>query len=308
MQKSLTEWLATELGRIPITLQIRASSRVPRGINENCLGIEDVLRCYRWRSSWRDSTGSLVESEDWRSTESSLSSLRLWLRSSLGPKSSEQEFLRACEAIIKWGGGARSGENGAKGFIQEQFRGGSLRHYFRDAQMMLDLDCKQDKLGMKMMNAMLIKIHSLLSNDGLPIYDSRVAGCAGALVELYCRATGFRGTLPKSISFPSTDSARRIVRHLNDCASVGVIHYGQSNTAETWAVASVNLGRLFRDILIAQPALFQSIPDLTKRMHALEASFFMLGSNLSSLRPAFERYSKVPIDWIEGHLHKKRNL
>jgi hypothetical protein len=91
----------------------------------------------------------------------------------------------ACLAVIKWGGGARSKDAGAKAFIDEKRKAGMLRQYLRVAKSALELENSSCISAIEAMNAMLVKIHSLLSHDGLPIYDSRVAGCAGGLIELY---------------------------------------------------------------------------------------------------------------------------
>lgn len=40
------------------------------------------------------------------------------------------------------------------------------------------------------MNSTLAKVHALYATDGLPIYDSRVAGAVASLVELWEREHG----------------------------------------------------------------------------------------------------------------------
>jgi hypothetical protein len=70
--KRAAAWLADVLPEIPISLKIKSSSRVPGGIEDECLGIESVLRTYRWRSEWSDEAGVVHKSEDWNSTERSL--------------------------------------------------------------------------------------------------------------------------------------------------------------------------------------------------------------------------------------------
>jgi hypothetical protein len=173
---------------------------------------------------------------------------------------------------------------------------GGLRHYFRAAKQVLRLDSEASISNILAMNSMLIKVHSLLSDDGLPIYDSRVAGSAGALIELYCRATNVnRAGLSSKLVFPSTDEKRCISSHLRGCAVSDIIRYNSAGMATRWAAASVSLGRLLREVLVEQPSLFAEIEEQSKRIHALEATLFMIGSDIRSLRPAFDKYSKTKL-------------
>ncbi|MBR0783931.1 hypothetical protein [Bradyrhizobium iriomotense] len=294
---TFTEWFAKILPEIPVRLEIRHSSRVPGGIRRECSGIEDVLSCYRWRAEWLDIHGLPHKSESWVETQESLFELRAWLAESISQTSCDSQFLKACEAVIRWGGGARSGHNGAKGFVLSKAKDGKLRDYFARAKKAMRLDSAQAIRGIETMNAMLIKIHSLLSDDGLPIYDSRVAGAAGALVELYCRSNGNNEDQGKLPQFPSTDENRRISRLIENCRVSEIIRYRSTGYATKWASAAVALGHLFRDALVLRPDLFDKLEGLSNRMHALEAAMFMIGSDLNSLRPAFAAYSRTPVEW-----------
>jgi hypothetical protein len=291
IRELLVQWLGSVLQDIPVHLQIKHSPRVPGGINRLCNGIEDVLRSYRWRSAWFDAAGSQYLSEDWATTKESLRLLRLWLQSSLASTSSDHDFATACYATIAWGGGTRSGNTGAKAFVDARRSEGRLQVYFQHARQHLSIVNDREICGIEAMNAMLIKIHSLLATDGLPIYDSRVAGSAGALVELFFRSHRLSGPLLDTITFPSTSDGRSIKRLLSDSTTASTIRYAQSDTALRWATASVNLGRLFHDVLTAQPKLFLDAGCMSERMHALEASLFMMGANLRSLKPAIEKYN-----------------
>lgn len=288
------EWFATILSEIPVRLEIKHSSRVPGGIRRECLGIEDVLSWYRWRAEWIDISGVPHKSESWVETQTSLSELRAWLTAGITQTSSDGQFLKACEAVIRWGGGARSGENGAERFVLSKAKDGKLRDYFARARKAMTLDNAQAICGIEAMNAMLIKIHSLLSDDGLPIYDSRVAGAAGALVELYCRSNSINEPLPQ---FPSTDENRRISRLIENCRASEIIRYRSTECATKWASAAVALGRLFQATLVLRPDLFREMDGFSNRMHALEAALFMIGADLKSLQPAFAAYSRTPVKW-----------
>lgn len=295
--KSFIEWIAKTLPELPISLKIKPSSRVPGGIDQVCSGAQEVLSFYLWSSEWTDANGVVQRSKNWLETKSSLRKLRAWLMEGLGQSSSEDYFSKACHAVIAWGGGARSGTRGAKALVLAKEADGSLREYFSAAKETLSLDNQGPISGIHEMNAMLVKIHALLSEDGLPIYDSRVAGCAGALVELYCRANGVIGREPELPSFPSTDSQRQISRLISNCTVTEAIRYSSADRAKKWASAAVGLGRLLRQVLIANQSLFGDVGSLPERMHALEAAMFMIGADLRSLRPAFASYSKSPIEW-----------
>lgn len=290
-------WLADLLPKLPVNLNIKSSSRVPGGIERECSGVEDVLDSYRWKASWTDADGAKHESIDWRTTQDSISKLRSWLLESVCGASSDDEFQKACLAVVSWGGGTRSGDKGAKGFVLKKSKQGDLREYFIRASKALRLDSSQPIHGIEAMNAMLIKIHAFLSVDGLPIYDSRVSGCAGALLELYVRANNVvQFNLPQ---LPSTDENRAISRLIEGCSSRSVIRYGSADCVVKWARSAVSLGRLLKDVLTERPDLFQQVDGLPNRMRALEAAMFMIGADLRSLRPAFASYSKAPVRWIE---------
>ena len=171
-------------------------------------------------------------------------------------------------------------KRGRKASVRSKFASGELRSYFAEARGALDLNNARPIVGIEAMNAMLIKIHSLLSDDGLPIYDSRVAACAGALVELYYRANDIHESRADLPQFPSTDDNRRISRLLNDCRVTDVIRYNSKNCSTKWASSAVALGRVLRAVLALRPGLFSNIDGLRNRMHALEAAMFMIGADL----------------------------
>jgi hypothetical protein len=127
------------------------------------------------------------------------------------------------------------------------------------------------------MNAMMTKVHSLVADDGLPIYDSRVAGAVAALVELYRCTTEQKWTsLPDDLHFPSTDRRRTARSFADDALSPQHIYYSHSDSPMRWAKAKIKLGRVMRHSLTVNPRLFGSAPN-QERMHALEATLFMTG-------------------------------
>jgi hypothetical protein len=154
------------------------------GVQGTFSGVEAVAGVYYWKSSWCDGTRE-VSSGDWESTKKSIELLKKWLSCAIDrEKPSSDACLRASQAIVAWGGD-RNPRVGAVRFLRGE--GGNLANYLSRAKRVLSLsEASLDKLdGICEMNAMLTKVHALAAVDGLPIYDSRVAGAIGALVEMH---------------------------------------------------------------------------------------------------------------------------
>lgn len=192
----------------------------------------------------------------------------------------------------------RSSPKGAIPFLEKLE---NLRGYFAVTQASLQLDqADLDKVDEVLeMNAMLTKVHSLLSVDGLPIYDSRVAGAIGVLVERYRQSLNAPWTfLPELLTFRATDrsNVKRRVSRLS-ARGMSVIDPGvmdrqnKPKCAREWASAKVRLAWLLAEIInesdkLGDPVISPSITldgSLTSRMHAFEAGLFMLGFDVDCL-------------------------
>ena len=283
---SFSKWLASEANNLTFKFGILSSARVPGGINCSAMGLEETLYLYRWRSDWTCGTTS-YSSNDWRTTKVSLNALKSLICSAV--EAGDRDAVRkACSAVLKWGGDRSGGKVGAKPFLWQL--NDELSAYLTRIREVLSLDNGGfDRIGeVKCMNAMMTKIHALLADDGLPIYDSRVAGAAGALVELYRQNTGQNWSyIPDELNFPSTDK-KRTARQLTPNAMLpDHLYYNQAGTTTKWAKAKIRLGRVMRDTLAANPKLFESeLPG--DRMHALEATFFMIGYDPGCLKPSLK--------------------
>ena len=171
-----------------------------------------------------------------------------------------------------------------------------LCRYLRDAGDAFALDTADvDAIvpPVELLNSMLTKVHALYAADGLPIYDSRVAAAIASLVEMWRVATGKSGDpLPAMLAFPAT-AASRTVRGLFPHANApGVMAYGTPETAGQWASAKVRLAWIMESVLGRLPELFTGccpVPSPADRIHAFEASLFMVGYNVTCLDYEFAR-------------------
>jgi hypothetical protein len=215
----------------------------------------------------------------------------------------------ACDAIAQWGAD-RNSRVGAMAFLNGLKD--ELPAYLRRARAALRLAAPATDSNFSMlprMNSTLCKIHSLLSPDALPIYESRVAVAAATLVELWRRDTGReKSPLPEALSFPGVGAqVHRRVRHVfADAADPGVLGYvasSESATAARWADAAVRLGLLIEATLLrCDPELFVASPSssaartLLGRKAAFIGSLFMAGYdpqclNQGALRAEQQKFS-----------------
>jgi hypothetical protein len=126
-----------------------------------------------------------------------------------------------------------------------------------------------------------------MADDGLPIYDSRVAAAAGMFVELYRRDRKLDWKeIPQDLQFPALpeEANKRNARSLKSlhltCPSPMTLRYRPTDVLR-WCLAKKRLGLVLRDTLIQKPTLFEAEGQgVASRMHAFEASMFMLGYDL----------------------------
>lgn len=268
-------WLARELPHLKVRLDIKRSRFVPSGVQVEVTGLENVLPHYTWKSHGM-ATG------DWAETRTHLASLADALRDAV-QRGSDPDALEACREILRWGGN-RGWHRGAYPFLSARADAGVLCRYLREAGAAFALETADaDALvpPIEMINSMLTKVHALYAEDGLPIYDARVAAASASLVEMWRVATGKSGDpLPVLLTFPATTASRTVRRRFPLARSPGVMTYGAPETAGQWASAKVRLGWVMESILGRLPELFSDCcpaPSLAERMHAFESSLFMVG-------------------------------
>jgi hypothetical protein len=219
------------------------------------------------------------------------------LEANLTQATTDAAALDACRDIIIWGGG-NIGPDGAWGHLTEIARKGSLRQYLDRAKQELALHKVPKSVAhpggsfasITEMNAMLTKVHSLYSGDGLPIYDSRLAGAIATIIETWRQVAGKANEpLPSKLSFKSTPERRlrddsggmAPPRRTADarypgCKAPGAMPAAAAQRAITWSSAKVRLGWLLWEMLVnPSPA----------GMRALEACLFMAGYDCRAINP-----------------------
>jgi hypothetical protein len=279
--EGFVNWLVNNLGNQKFHLNMKPSRFVPGGLNAAVTGFPNLLSHYSWRSSWNNPlTNQPVVSQDWKSTVSSLGSLRQWTTRALA-RNDQQDVFDACLEVLRWGG-----VRGAIPFLKQLKESNLLVKYLTDLSslMKLDGDPSQtlnalNKDSIWRFDAGLTKIHALIDVSGSPIYDSRVGAAMAMLYSLYYASDSkSRSTL--ALKFPS-GSARG-----NQIRNPGELHYlsapqffTKAVTSEEWARWQVRLGWILRAVL-RENDWFLDEGDIAARCHAFEACLFMIGYDL----------------------------
>lgn len=275
--RGFVAWAAQVLCRIQVNFAIPRSAKVPGGVADQVAGLDEVLECYLWRPR-AHMQGS------WEETVATLGALRNSIRAARD----DQTMLAACRAILAWGGN-RNWNTGAWPFLQAKGEQQELTRYIQMAREWFRLDqvILHAQPPIELMNAMLTKVHALASPDGLPIYDSRVAAAIASLVEMWRRQADGVNALPDKLAFPSTDPDRTVNHLFDDAPAPRILRHGATNPqamTRHWTEAKVRLGWLIGAILDANPHLLAGQAE--NRMHAFEASLFMIGYDVRCLRAA----------------------
>jgi hypothetical protein len=281
------DWLSQRLVSVNVNLDIPRSPRNSELINKKVQGVEEVLKLYSWKTAWTSSSNRYY-SQDWESTKISINFLSKNIKSVCeSSRSEEDEVLEACRHILEWGG-ERDNRKGASKFLNDLAANKNLKEYLLASKSAFILSAKNAPLRgqIMQMNSMLTKVHSFLADDGLPIYDSRVAATAACFVEIFRRETDTNLVIPQQMYFPAVggQGERRSVQRLfNDCSNSRVLRYGQKDIAYEWSRAKWNLGRVIFGVLEKNPNILANEGNLASRAHALEASFFMIGYDVKCL-------------------------
>jgi hypothetical protein len=284
---SFTDWLASRSGDILISLRIPKSSRVSQSVNRKVEGLNNITDFYAWKANWTNHrTQGVYQSENWSSTQQSLKSIRQYIQSSVFEKnSSENDALEACLAVLRWGGD-RNSQVGATPFLTRLSGINELRQYLQKATSSLSLSGNQETSfdDIKCMNSMMTKVHHFCSNDGLPIYDSRVAAAIACLVEIYRREDKLGRHGVETLLFPSVGGSnpkREMCTAFPDAMQTRPIRYGDHDAITRWCAAKVKLGRVLKSTLQKNENLFGRDGGLEDRMRSFEACLFMIGYDVN---------------------------
>lgn len=271
----LTPVRAGALAKLPVTLAIPASSKVREAVG-GTYPLYRLTRVYSWRSAG-------MVSGDFAETRAVIAGLARGITEAR----TRQAAIEACEVILLWGGD-RNSRVGATPFLHAR---PDLVGYLASVKEALTLETADVSAAGTLdavlgMNAMLTKVHAFNSVDGLPIYDSRVAGATAVIVETWRRETGkTEAPLPAALTFPEVGgggSRRSVLSRYAGCKRPGSLYYAIKThdeahvlaQARRWASAKVRLGWLLSGLLDRPtPAGVRS----------LEACLFMAGYDCAGI-------------------------
>ncbi|PKI17968.1 hypothetical protein [Colwellia sp. 12G3] len=306
------EWSISFLPTLEVNLnisnkgtgRIKGMNKLPStfgpGVKGTFVGMDAITNAYQWAGKWEDSEGNFTESCDWFSTRKSLNELSKWFRGNIQSASSTDVFNH-CNQILIWGGDRNPAVGAGKFLLKLQ---GDIQHYLITTKNQLLLKTADiSKLSeIFEMNAMLTKVHALASDDGLPIYDSRVAGAIACLIEIYRQNTNKPwNKLPDLLTFKAVDNApRRRVIGMNHIQKQVIdpgritretTEAGKRKRSYDWASSKVRLGWLMEEIIHASELKKNSIfkketlhdDSTTAQLHALEAALFMIGFDVNCI-------------------------
>ncbi|GAA4030287.1 hypothetical protein [Actimicrobium antarcticum] len=295
-------WLRDTLPKRQFQLNMKSSRYVPGGLKMNLTGLEKVLEQYRWKTSVTGTDDADNNAGNWASTTALLQSFHIALDTAV-QAGDEDAALATCMAILRWGG-----VRGAVPFIHRLHGKKALTGYLKEIGTLMALDAHPSQelndlnaTTVKRFDAGLTKIHAILSNDGLPIVDSRVGAAVSMLYELYRRETAT--TVKRALKFPTGSARGKQIRNPGEFGGelkMAPTFYTRAVSHESWARSSVQLGWIMRAVLgscewFKAPGNDAS---LAARCHAFEASLFMIGYDLRCFGAVPEQVEAAPVDGI----------
>jgi hypothetical protein len=204
-----------------------------------------------------------------------------------------ERLRRACEKVFRWGG-ERAAASGALQILRSL--GDALPAYLLRLEAALELsECvlEAPALGdpeVRHMNAMLTRLHSLFAGDGLPMYESRVAGAIATIVETWRQTTRQGNALSPNLSFPAVGGAGRcVLDRYPGAPAPGTLRCNSPGTPRQWAAAMVRLGWLMKLLLGGSPSPAQ--------MRWLECSLFVAGDDVWGIN----RISPLQLRTLQPH-------
>lgn len=163
---------------------------------------------------------------------------------------------------------------------------GGVPNYLNDARQLIILESVDtDNIMAQTVpyaSSGLAKIHSLASEDGLVIFDSRVSAAIGECINHYLREVGEQ-TIPDVLKVPR--AADRIP------TPVGNVNHPGFTRDYRWIEAQVRVSWLLHAALDDNPQIFPK-HDHRTRAHMLEAALFMMGAKVG---PAHHQFPAVQL-------------
>ncbi|MDC3362772.1 hypothetical protein OAW29_00230 [Planktomarina temperata] len=276
-----TWFLAETLPNLRVNLNIRKSAKVPGGVNTSVFGLPEVLNEYRWNSGYVAASGTKIVSSDWRSTKHLLTELSLSLKLSCA-SGNDDEAQRVATQILQWGGD-RNKKVGATIDIQNLVLSNQLTSYLNKTKVIFAGQTLEAEMlsQVRYTGSMWTKIYALNSDDGLPIYDSRVAmGMVGLVHLFYKHRKVDSGGGEQLLSFNVPTGTNWDRNKKNGIPLKGITRINKDDAV--WSTDTLKLSWIM-DAVLDCSNLFSEQGDLKSRKHGFEASLFLLGYDLNAI-------------------------
>lgn len=244
-------------------------------------GVEQALARYAWPSTFvapaTDASLSCIAGESyktytWAETRQALVYLSSGLQDAVR-QNDDEGVLRWSKAILDWGMGSRG--TASYNYLAVKIKQQPARH-LQEVQRLTSLDtARLDFLNLSYMSSGLSKIYSLCSQEGLIIYDSRVAAAFCQSVNTFLREQGIQ-EIHQELRFHRDWADRRTPTPPGPDKSVN--HPGWSWDWR-WLSSQLRCTWILQAALTAAPSVFAGAA-LPERTHRLEAALFMMGADL----------------------------
>lgn len=266
-------------------LEVEYRTRFPRILpadrHFHVIGFAAALARYAWPALDTFTGPPHPPLYDWASTLPFLTAARAALQGAIAA-ANEPAAWDAVQKILEWGVGQRSTPK-----ILASLRGlcpgapgRTLCGYLRTTQAALALHTVDtvniDGTLIPYASSGMVKVHSLASDDGLVIFDSRVAATLTECINEYLRRRGVT-TIPAPLRLMvrRDDQVQRDPRPL-----AGGANHPRFVSNHRWIACQVRASWLLQAALDRSPDLFSGMP-MPERMHRLEAACFMMGAYLA---------------------------
>jgi hypothetical protein len=259
------------------------------------IGVTQALERYAWPSSFTAPENATVEdndyaegapcdSYDWNSNRAALRYLGIGLQESIAAND-DHRTLRWCKAILYWGLGANRWKRPYDQLRKLGLARGcaGVSRYLAEARQHLRLELTDTEnvtaAVIPYASSGLAKIHSLASDDGLVILDSRVGAALGECINHYLREILQKATIPDVLEVPreSPSTGVRPNRIPSPLGQQGNVNHPTFTYDYRRIRAQIRVSWLLHEVLRINQQLFPK-GTIQSRAHKLEAALFMMGA------------------------------
>lgn len=274
-------FLVETLPNLKVDLKIKKSAKVPGGIDTIVFGLPGLLNEYKWNSGFITTSGKKATALDWPSTKGLLAELSSSLKLACASENDE-DVQRVATQILQWGGD-RNKNVGATIDIKNLASNNQLTSYLNKTKAIFEAKTLEVGLLKEICytGSMWTKIYALNSDDGLPIYDSRVAMGMVGLVHLFHKNQKIQSKAADQFLSFSVPAGTNWDRNKKSGMPLGGITKINKNDA-IWSTDTLKLSWLM-DAVLNCSDLFLEQGEFTTRKHGFEASLFLLGYDLRAI-------------------------